>query len=496
MEWGDFFNIDVSGSFDVNKPSDSFTRQYTHYADATTDDDQLERYNDTHSNSYDWSASANYHFALPGKWFITPQVGYSQSWNDNHNSNYLLNLLGNLQPHDLGWLPSTYDSLQLAKDPLNSDDNQLRTHTYTGALNLSHSNDNYYFSLNIPYKHIAERLHYDDGFLDTIARRHSNMITPSVRFYMWKGGMKYATYSFNVNRPELASLMPTDETVDPLVWRINNPELKNHASHNLRLYYSQNTDSLKRSFSVWANGRLDHNNWGTRTIYDEELGTYTYFNDNVNGNWGTDFGASGTIPLDKKRRLLLTDQIDADYDHSVDFDIQHIASMIYILGKLEEEKGPLSTVNNWRLHNRLQLQYQLDDLSATLSGNITWRNSTGDRQNFQSLNAFDFDYGASVTYTIPWVKLTLATDLRMYSRRGYYSSMMNDNHLVWNALLSRSFFKQKLTAKLQAFDLLHQLSSTQYSVNAQGRTETWNNCIPRYVMLSLQYKFQKMPKKK
>ena len=47
-----------------------------------------------------------------------------------------------------------------------------------------------------------------------------------------------------------------------------------------------------------------------------------------------------------------------------------------------------------------------------------------------------------------------------------------------------------------AFDILHQLSSTQYSVNAQGRTETWRNCIPRYAMLTLAYKFQKMPKKK
>ena len=75
------------------------------------------------------------------------------------------------------------------------------------------------------------------------------------------------------------------------------------------------------------------------------------------------------------------------------------------------------------------------------------------------------------------------------------SEMMNDNHFVWNAELSRSLLKERLTIKLTAFDLLHQLSSTQYSVNAQGRTETWNNCIPRYVMFSLNYKLSQMPKK-
>ena len=83
----------------------------------------------------------------------------------------------------------------------------------------------------------------------------------------------------------------------------------------------------------------------------------------------------------------------------------------------------------------------------------------------------------------------------MYSRRGYQSDMMNTDDLVWNAELSRSLFKEKLTLKLTAFDLLHQLSSKQYSVNAQGRTETWVNCIPRYVLLTMTYRFNKKPKK-
>lgn len=56
--------------------------------------------------------------------------------------------------------------------------------------------------------------------------------------------------------------------------------------------------------------------------------------------------------------------------------------------------------------------------------------------------------------------------------------------------------KGKLLAKLQGFDLLHQLSNTQYLMNAQGRTETWRNSIPRYVMLTLSYRFNVNPKKR
>ncbi|MBF1504177.1 MAG: hypothetical protein HXN80_06980, partial [Prevotella pallens] len=49
---------------------------------------------------------------------------------------------------------------------------------------------------------------------------------------------------------------------------------------------------------------------------------------------------------------------------------------------------------------------------------------------------------------------------------------------------------------LQGFDLLQQLSNTRYVINSQGRTESWNNSIPRYVMFSLAWKFNINPKRK
>ena len=43
---------------------------------------------------------------------------------------------------------------------------------------------------------------------------------------------------------------------------------------------------------------------------------------------------------------------------------------------------------------------------------------------------------------------------------------------------------------------LAQVSNTQYTVNAQGRTETWYRSLPHYVMLHLVYHWNKNPKKK
>lgn len=56
----------------------------------------------------------------------------------------------------------------------------------------------------------------------------------------------------------------------------------------------------------------------------------------------------------------------------------------------------------------------------------------------------------------------------MYSRRGYGSSELNTDDFVLNASFSQPFLKGKLIARIEAFDLLHQLSNTQYSVQCPG----------------------------
>ena len=83
----------------------------------------------------------------------------------------------------------------------------------------------------------------------------------------------------------------------------------------------------------------------------------------------------------------------------------------------------------------------------------------------------------------------------MYHRRGYDDHSMNDNHLLWNANLSRSFGTSKAwTLKLVGYDLLHQFSNVQRTLNAQGLTETWVNSLPAYAMLHVIYKFNKRNK--
>ncbi len=490
FSWGDYINFNANATYGRSKPSDNFSRNETHYAQNHLDD-LRDTYNDTRQDNYQYQFEGNYSLQLPSQWQFVSEVSFKQGMTNSHNDLFRLDWLNatNEDPHEIGWFPSSRDILIDVLDTDNSVNQEHLTRTYTGLLNIARSNDKQYLSFNLPFNYIDERLNYNDHKIDTIARRHYSQCTPNFSYYQWgmQKGLQYINYSMNVSRPSLSSLIPHSNTSNPLAKWTNNPSLKARVTHNLNVAFQFNKDSLKRFASIWCGASITRNSWGTRTTYNRETGAYTYQNDNINGNWQGNIGTSYQRPIDRKKLLTLKQRAEANYIHSVDFPILYAAST----GQADK-----STVNNWTLHERLELEFQKDMLTASIMGDVNWRSSTSDRENFERISAFDFNYGARLLYHIPWVKLALATDIKMFSRRGYSSDMMNTDDLVWNAELSRSILKEKLIFKLTAFDILHQLSNKQYNVNAQGRMETWNNCIPRYLMLTCTYRFSKTPKGK
>ena len=93
--------------------------------------------------------------------------------------------------------------------------------------------------------------------------------------------------------------------------------------------------------------------------------------------------------------------------------------------------------------------------------------------------------------------LSLADALaRLNQQQDDYEISFIHNDLIWNARLARPFLKGKLVVRLDCFDLLGQLDNVTRHVNAQGRTETYTNVMPRYALFHIAYRFNRMPKKK
>ncbi|MFQ8801684.1 MAG: outer membrane beta-barrel protein [Paraprevotella clara] len=205
---------------------------------------------------------------------------------------------------------------------------------------------------------------------------------------------------------------------------------------------------------------------------------------NVSGAYSATARFDISANIGEKRYWTWQMNADANYDHSVDHAM--------LAGETESH---VNAVNTTVLHDGTYIQYNKDAFNIRASGDIRWRHSEGRMRDFETLDALDFNYGLSARYTLPRIKTTLSADATMYSRRGYGSAELNTDDFVLNASLSQPFWKGKLIARIEAFDLLHQVSSTQYSVNAQGRTETWFRSLPHYVMLHLVYHWNRNPKK-
>ena len=219
------------------------------------------------------------------------------------------------------------------------------------------------------------------------------------------------------------------------------------------------------------------------TSYDPESGRYTYRPTDVNGNWHCDIGYNLYTTIDKKERFSLFTEASFDYDHNVD--------LALLEGSNESAR---SIVRNYQATEEVKFEYSADGITASLGAKVIWRSAHSRRSGFETINIFDHRYAATLVYPLPY-KFTLATDLNLYARNGSATESMDKADLVWNASLSRPLGK-RCSMRLQAFDILHNLSGKNVVINGQGRTETFENVLPSYVMLHLQYNFNYTPKKK
>ena len=491
LPWGDMLGFNLNGSYTSNKPQDSFSLSNNEYLRENKND--LRRvYADSHNNSYNYGASANYSVKL-NNWQVGLSQAYNQSMTSTNQLNYHLERLGGLynrfDQQQLDRLPSTRDSLLLALDIQNSKTYNLLTRQYKGEPTLRYNHNNTYFSLKLPYRLVRERINYRCASVDTTAVRRKWLVEPSLVFNKWNNKFEVsASYSLSSSQPGMESLMPIDNDINPLARRVNNPNLKTSVTHNINSYVNFIFKN-KSILSIVLNGSVYTDMIGTRTTYNTQTGAYAYMSDNVHsGNWTLNPYVAYSGKLDKKGLFGIETRLSLDYTKSTDFDIAYDAD-------INNAASVLSRVYTSILRDYLKLSFQKGDLSLALVADAQWRNSTSNRDNFQTLNAYDYNYGMTLSYKLP-LGIQLATDLKQYSRRGYGDKSMNTDDLVWNASLTRSFCKGRLTLTAEGFDLLHQLSNTTYTVNAQGRTEVWRNTIPNYVMMHVAYRLTKSPKKK
>lgn len=339
--------------------------------------------------------------------------------------------------------------------------------------------------VNLPYTH--ESLDYMRGAIDTVLDRSHFYADPYLSLrYVANHRRHDLTFNAKYSRRPVDLLHRVDFRDDrqPLVVKLGNPHLEDNLLTELRLGYTLRPNKYQQNLHAEAAFDFHHRDVAQSVRYNPTSGVYTYQPVNVKGSHRSALKVDYVRSLDQKNRWTWQLQTEANYHHALDHTMLSDAT-----------HSEVQAVNTTTLHGGTYVQYSQGAFNVRAVGNLKWHHSTGKMRDFTTLNAWDYQYGASARYTLPVIHTTLAVDAMMYSRRGYGSATFNTDDFVLNASLSQSFLKGKLIAKVEAFDVLHQLSNVQYAVNAQGRTETWTRSLPNYVMFHLAFQFNRSPKR-
>lgn len=432
-------------------------------------------------------------------------------------------------------LPSQLDALEAITDHANS--YESRTDTWQNDFTLHLNKSSYYmhpqvhmkvnydlWRLELKFPVYSHKLRYQRGTLDTLARQR--MFLPEPKFWFrnsWKGGKRdiHGHLSFKQSAPLIFDRINYRDDSQPLIVKLGNPDLKSTAITHFETAYYDGTGRNQGMYHLSASFDYHHRDISQSVAYNPYSGVTTYRPMNVSGAYKAHANFSTDHNIGEKRYWTWHIDAGANWNHSKDHAMlttptspsspTALDGSVVVPPLLESR---VNTVNTLSLNSGGNIRYNRNTLNVRAVGHIQWSRTLNPplgfaaslREELSTLNShissLDFNYGLEASYTTPALcgtkvgAFTLAADACMYSRRGYGTSLLNRNDFILNASLSQPFVKGKFILRLEAFDLLHQLSATQYEVNAQGRVETWYRSLPHYVMLHAVYHWNRNPKKK
>lgn len=486
-----------NASFSYNHlGSKSFLLNNIDYMGSNASQDYRNQFTNAPSESYSYNVSGLFARQLSRKAdrvnnvFLSLDYGFAQNYRSAESSLYRLDQLQDYTPeaYPIGVLPSMRDALVSVIDATNSyrsrewGKNSHATVTLDAVHGDAVSRPRWTMKLKLPVEALSEHIEYfRQRSYDK--RRDAVLFSPSINVnYSMNdstGNVGFGfSYASRQSQPALLSLLDIRDDANPLRVTLGSPGLKKTRNHFFNAQYSNfSTKGGMTSWHVSANYGITQNAVANAVVYDKATGITTTHLTNVNGNWTAGFMATYDQSLGKAQRWQMTHSLTGNYSNSVD-----------LMRTAGQESGR-SRVGNTSLTYNMALAYHVfGKFSFSYTPTVTNNYTTGNRSGFNNISSWDIVNALSANVHLPW-QIEVSSALSVYSRAGYNDARMNTTDWVWNARVQRSFLKQKLLLTLDGFDLLHELKNTTYTVDTQGRTETWQNTIPHYLMLRLTYKF-------
>jgi hypothetical protein len=364
--------------------------------------------------------------------------------------------------------------------------NSLNSRTQTWGNSLSTratlTLDAFSLSPSVALTHQYEHIDYQRGALDTMTQRNLLMINPSVgmRYKLGKQMNLQGSIGYTTTPAQLLDCIDYVDDTNPLYIRSGNSELKNSHSLCASIKYNMLLTQASQALSVSADYQKQHSPIAMMLHYNSQTGVYHATQQNVQGG--------------------NTWNIGIDYERSIG---NHVTWRNKLSETWGRSYGILTMVDEatevtYNRQSRSALSYTTEaecSLAAwtlNLSNRFGWTNYTYSDKSQQQQDIFRNETELNIRYHHP--KWTFRLHPKLAIDRGHIAQTMNTSQFLLNASATYKFLHNKAELTLEGKDLLNQVKRHTYSITPTTHTESGEDYLHRYVMLSFKYKFE--PKKK
>ena len=486
-------NLTFRGNYSYSdSKSDNYSLNRVNYFQQSVTDKETrqQRYSTTPGCNWNYSLSLSYTEPLMKNLFLQLSYNYNQSYSNSDRATYKLDELEELLKINMDITrPELLEALEAYLGEPDKDLSRYSTYrTQKHEVGATFRYVTEKMNLNAGVTWLPQYTELDYKYMsvdDIFTRKVLDYVSPNIRFrYKWsKQTTLNVRYRGSTSQPSMTDLIDITDDSNPLNITKGNPGLKPSFSNNLNANFNTYNTDAQRGINVFASYSNTINSITRKATYDEATGATTTQPENINGNWNANGGFVFNSAVPANTKFTYSTFTDGGYSERVSY----ISMMNKELNVMDTKKSIAKTVN---VSERLTANYRADNFDVSLSGFVRYSHSKSTAQPEDKMNVFNFSYGPSVNYTLPWYNMKISTNLSMSSRRGYSDPNANTDELLWNAQLSASFLpKNALTVSLQLFDILQQQSNISRVVEALYRRDSESNAIYSYGMLNLSYKF-------
>ena len=515
--------------------SHSFTISDIHYnASSNKPASFLNQYSNQPSKNYNYNARVGYVEPLGNQWFGELRYQYGFRYSDSDRSRYNLDSLA-YEPYasmfpeyasfgdpynypTLGTLPTRDDVLNYVRDLNNSQYATYKYYEHTATVGIRYNTSAINFNAGVDFNPQKTKMAYNrpGQHIDTLITRDVFMVSPQVRFrYKFsKTNQLDIRYRGSSSQPSMTDLLAVVDDSNPLSISMGNPGLKPSWNNTLRIQYNGYNATRQQGIMAGLNASQTINSISNRMVYDEATGVRYTRPENINGNWNSQGMFMFNSALGASKLFNISTFTNLSYSNDVGYVSRmettertpSTNAMTGMMAKAATEQPvndrsydyyntifgqALSQKNTTRtlgVDENLNLSYRTSWFDVGVLGRLNYQHARATVQENANMDTWNFAYGANANFMFDF-GLSISTDIRMNSRRGYSDASMNNNELLWNAQIAQSFLKNKAaTLSIQFYDILQKQSNISRTLSATQRTDSWSNAINSYFMVHFIYK--------